>query len=890
MKLIKFTNLIFATLLLNNLAYSQNYNYAEALQKTTLLLDIQRDGKVSKGITLPDCTYIANRVNWRGNSYLNDGKAITNDPFAPNGTPDLTGGWFDAGDPPKWSTAIASATTLLAWGLIEYPQGFAKADQTKFVKGNLKWSTDYLLKTFRFDPNNPSDVSKYRIYIVVGGSGGGSGEDKYRGMPLTPAAYTLNEQVYLSCPHEVIENTLFNLSDFPKYQRPIYYADKDAPATSTVAGIAAALASSSVVFRGDGSNSGDVAYANLLLDKAKMLLNYANTYMIKSIVTAWGARSGGTLKNKDGNLINSEFAGGRWDINISGFRPGISYSSSLCWAALWIHEAEIKKNPNYGSSYLTQAIEYTNNAKYPLPPLFEDGSRACMFDQVKDDWGKLGKFNNSKETMCYTLLAKLLGKQTEVHHTQVGGGKGNVKYTYGQLIESLANASLTATITPSGMPEFGPFHLALSGMQAATFLLFVSTDKILGNTHPKYNDYIAFGKKIIDYCLGTNPNNRSYLVGFNPPNKIISLNVLHGPAQGFWDGPKFNWNSSYPASDELGDFSTVKPRHICYGGLTSPSYDGSYNPNGYDSFNHEVGPVYQQGFDGNLARMVEKLGVNAGSPLTDFPKPEISDGKEYYVRIKEISSYSNSLKISALITNHSAWPAVVKNNMSFRYYFTKEAGTTVTATIGTNLGYPTPGVTLSSPKLVNGDLYYVEASFPNLQIYPGGCKEHPDSKLDVTRFPRIPHHEKEIVFTLTSTGAWNNTNDWSYGKGVDVTTRGYGRVVRIGVFDGGKYLAGEIPPDAITGEDNKVESNEGLNVYPNPVKNRLTVNFYNKEEHDWVILQLIDTKGKIIWEKKEQGIAEGSIKEINLEGEISGMYFLKITTSKGVYVKPIIKE
>nr|MBA3705836.1 glycoside hydrolase family 9 protein [Bacteroidota bacterium] len=83
-------------------AFSQPYNYAEAFQKTVWFPEVQRDGAVSKGAVLPDGTTISNRVNWRSDSYMSDGKAIQNDPYSPNGVPDLTGGWFDAGDPPKW--------------------------------------------------------------------------------------------------------------------------------------------------------------------------------------------------------------------------------------------------------------------------------------------------------------------------------------------------------------------------------------------------------------------------------------------------------------------------------------------------------------------------------------------------------------------------------------------------------------------------------------------------------------------------------------------------------------------------------------------------------------------------------------------------------------------
>ncbi|HEX8549340.1 MAG TPA: glycoside hydrolase family 9 protein, partial [Cytophagaceae bacterium] len=322
--------------------YAQTPNYAEALQKVVWFLETQRDGRVSEGVKLPDGTVIPNRVNWRSDSYLSDGKAIKNDPYAPNGTPDLTGGLFDAGDPPKWSPGLAMAATMLSWGIVEYPAGYKSTGQLKYSKGNIKWLADYFLKCFSFDPNNPNDVSKYRIYIVVGGSsGGGSGVEKYQGKDLVPQIVTFNEQNYLSCQHETIENTIFNMSDFPNYQRPVYYADKDAPATSTVSKFSAALASASIVFRGDGSNAKDVEYANLLLERAKMLLNFSKTYLIKEAVGTAGVPAPATLKNKDGKIVDNGFAGGRWDSSINKHRPGTDFAANLCWSSLWIHQAEL---------------------------------------------------------------------------------------------------------------------------------------------------------------------------------------------------------------------------------------------------------------------------------------------------------------------------------------------------------------------------------------------------------------------------------------------------------------------------------------------------------------------------------------------------------------------
>ncbi len=55
------------------------YNYGEVLKKSILFYEAQRSGYLPSN----------NRIDWRGDSALDDGKDVE-----PNGI-DLTGGWYD---------------------------------------------------------------------------------------------------------------------------------------------------------------------------------------------------------------------------------------------------------------------------------------------------------------------------------------------------------------------------------------------------------------------------------------------------------------------------------------------------------------------------------------------------------------------------------------------------------------------------------------------------------------------------------------------------------------------------------------------------------------------------------------------------------------------------
>lgn len=45
----------------------------------------------------------------------------------------------------KTSMSIGVAMSVLAWGLLEFPQGHQRAGQTQYALGTLRWGADYLM-------------------------------------------------------------------------------------------------------------------------------------------------------------------------------------------------------------------------------------------------------------------------------------------------------------------------------------------------------------------------------------------------------------------------------------------------------------------------------------------------------------------------------------------------------------------------------------------------------------------------------------------------------------------------------------------------------------------------------------------------------------------------
>ena len=115
---------LFASLFAPQLS-AQSFNYGEALQKSLFFYEAQRSGD------LPS----TNRVNWRGDSGMQDG-----------GTIDLTGGWYDAGDHVKFGLPMAASATMLAWGIVDYRSAYVATGQLNQALDQLTWATDYFIK------------------------------------------------------------------------------------------------------------------------------------------------------------------------------------------------------------------------------------------------------------------------------------------------------------------------------------------------------------------------------------------------------------------------------------------------------------------------------------------------------------------------------------------------------------------------------------------------------------------------------------------------------------------------------------------------------------------------------------------------------------------------
>src|SRR6185437_4295293 len=208
------------------LSTNGEFDYAEALQDSMLFYNIQRSGQVA-----PD-----NPVDWRGDSDLSDG--------SDHGV-NLTGGYHDAGDLVKFGLPEAYSMTMLAWGLVDYGQGYASAGQTQAALSNLRWGDDYILSAF---------TGATTFYGQVGDA---SSDHSYWG------------------PAETNPNS-----------RPSYAITASCAGADLAGEAASALAASAVAFK-----TADSKYAAQLVSQAQSLWSFANNYRGKYSDCITGAQS-----------------------------------------------------------------------------------------------------------------------------------------------------------------------------------------------------------------------------------------------------------------------------------------------------------------------------------------------------------------------------------------------------------------------------------------------------------------------------------------------------------------------------------------------------------------------------------------------------------------------
>lgn len=428
------------------------------------------------------------------------------------------------------------------------------------------------------------------------------------------------------------------------------------------------------------------------------------------------------------------------DSDASGFYRSSHFYDELFWASNWLYKATGDK------AYLDKATSY-------IPHLDKElGS-----DELKYTW-----------SMCWDDCMQG-GMVLYAQNTGDAAYIARVKKHLDYLVNGV-------TKLDGGLAYFHTWG-CLRYAAASGFVAAVASDTLDLGDESKYEE---FYKTQADYCLGDNPLDQSFVVGYgsNAPK-----NAHHRTAHASWNNELSNPENN---------------RHILYGALVGgPDNSGNYVDDRQNFINNEVACDYNAGFTGLMAKMTEKYG---GTADPSFPEPEERDD-EFYVEAQIKQNSASGVSLSLKLVNHTAWPARVVDNLSYRYYF--DASEVIDAgffpdDIVVRIDRDQAAMYGDEYKAVyspvtqyKDDIYYIEVSYPNGEaVLPiSEDRQHCESMI-------------ALVFPNYQTG-WNAENDYS---NQDIlTSEDPVKTDKITVYVDGKLVFGTEPdgtkPDSGGGQN-----------------------------------------------------------------------------------------
>ncbi len=354
------------------------------------------------------------------------------------------------------------------------------------------------------------------------------------------------------------------------------------------------------------------------------------------------------------------------DSNASGFYRSSHFYDELFYSANWLYKATGDK------AYLDKATSYLPNLDKEL------GS-----SEMKYTWGHCWDDTMQGGMLLY---AQNTGDAQYINHV-----KKHVDYWTNSVKKFDGGLRWLTT--------WGCLRYA----ETAGFIAAVASDTVLKDQDT--SAYKKFYEEQINYALGDNPDNRSYVCGYD---ETSPKNPHHRTAHGSWKNAL-----ETPTTN----------RHILYGALVGgPNEDGSYEDDRGNYINNEVATDYNAGFTALLCKMLDEKG---GKSDPSFPPKETHDGPEFFVEVTDKGMSAQGATVSFKVTNHSAWPARVQDNISFRYYMdlseAKAMGLDPTKVVvrcdrDQSAMYSGNGVKpaeISEVKQYDGDIYYVEVTLPD---------------------------------------------------------------------------------------------------------------------------------------------------------------------------------
>lgn len=399
----------------------------------------------------------------------------------------------------------------------------------------------------------------------------------------------------------------------------------------------------------------NATYSNLLLAHARQLFIFSTTY-----------------KGKYSDCIK----------DASNYYSSSGYEDEQLWASLWLYKATSEQ------AYKDYAIA---NSRV-LVKQFMSWSLAW-------DTAAVGNMH---------LLCKLLNDtdacfqvENYLEYWSASGLStgGKIPYTKGGLAFLSAWGSLR-----------------YPNIMAFMAVLYVDQTPTLDST--KRQRYIAFAKSQIDYPLGTNPLNMSYLVGYGTK----------------WPQRTHHRNAHGSSTNSMSD--PDKNRHVNWMIAGGPDINDQFPDERSNYVMAESGMDYQVSFIAGVASVSKLFG---GAPISPFPLPE-KKGIEYYINASVQQQNARTVQLSIFFVAETGWPPRSRDLLFKVFFHTNIPGLQVKS-------YYNQNSSISQVGRCNDNLDYLNVSFGAGFIYPGS----------------VVSSIKQVQLTFaTSALTLNLSQDWSF--------------------------------------------------------------------------------------------------------------------------------
>ncbi|MCM1006943.1 MAG: glycoside hydrolase family 9 protein [Ruminococcus flavefaciens] len=522
-----------------------------------------------------------------------------------------------------------------------------------------------------------------------------------------------------------IDHAYWNSPEVDSMVRPAFFLTADKPQTDYVASAAASLAINYLNFKDT-----DKEYAQKSLDYAVALFDFAieNPKELSD--------------NEDGP--KAYYRSSKWE-------------DDYCWAAAWLYKItgdhkyleEIYPNYDYYAApcYVHCWNDVWGGAQCILGEIsmdkpLKEGEHVYpgFIDEFKEAAGK----SPYEEMDCWDSISKAV-------ETYMSGGVGS--------------------ITPAGYWWLDTWGSAR--YNTAAQLVALVYDKYNNNGKP--GKYSEWAKSQMEYIMGDNPLNRSYIVGYNE-NSV-----------------KYPHHRACSGLTKCED--PDEHRYVLYGALAGgPDAADKHNDTTADWIYNEVTIDYNAAFVGACAGLYEFFGTDEMQPTKDFPPaPKYSGGNgggnNYWVNACGIDDLNADgcgvTKVSLMVMTDST---KINDDISVRYYFNSSEISDVNTVTASKL-YDQAEMEAGAKSTISGpykydktpDTYYIEIKWDGYNIANSGKKY-------------------QFTVGMYYGDKWNPANDWSY-DGLKIFTDdgaffGTGNEVKtdnICVYSNGIHIGGTEP-------------------------------------------------------------------------------------------------